>query len=119
VLEVRWFWHSGGPDGKLLRLHGAVVMSWLIDRPATQNTSRFKLFATGLPRGNWGCTFDGQGTSTTGGSGRRLTKPSSTANGDDVADDYVTVCDRWFRRPGDLPRVRVWSGRATRKATSS
>jgi hypothetical protein len=80
------------PDGKLLccTRRGDV---WLIPNPlaADPNAVEFKLFATGLHEA-LGLLVDGQDVYV-------VQRPELTRlvdrDGDDVADEYLTVCDRW------------------------
>jgi hypothetical protein len=81
------------PDGKLLACtrRGEV---WLISNPMSRDASkiRYKLFAAGLHE-PLGLSVDGQ-HSVYVVQRPELTKLTDT-NGDDVADLYETVCDKW------------------------
>src|SRR5262245_23256551 len=80
------------PDGKLLccTRRGDV---WLISNPDADKPEqvKYKLFATGLHE-PLGLLVDGKDVFV-------VQRPELTqlvdTNGDDVADEYVTVCDRW------------------------
>jgi hypothetical protein len=80
------------PDGKLLACtrRGDV---WLISNPDAENPAyvEYKRFATGLHEA-LGLHVDGKDVYV-------VQRPELTKlvdrDGDDVADDYVTVCDRW------------------------
>src|SRR5262249_21927578 len=78
------------PDGKLLACtrRGEV---WLIAHPDDPNRTTYKLFATGLHEA-LGLLVDGKDV-------YAVQRPELTKlidrDGDDVADEYVTVCDRW------------------------
>jgi hypothetical protein len=80
------------PDGKLLACtrRGEV---WLISHPEADDPAevRYKLFATGLHEA-LGLLVDGKDVYV-------VQRPELTKlvdrDGDDVADEYVTVCDRW------------------------
>ncbi len=80
------------PDGKLLccTRRGDV---WLISNPYADKPDRvqYKLFATGLHE-PLGLLLDGKDVFVV--QRPELTKLVDT-NGDDVADEYVTVCDKW------------------------
>ena len=80
------------PDGKLLACtrRGEV---WLISNPNADDPTdvKFKLFATGLHEA-LGLNVDGKDVYV-------VQRPELTKlvakNGDDVATEYVTVCDKW------------------------
>jgi hypothetical protein len=80
------------PDGKLLACtrRGEV---WLIDHPESDDPTRvkFKLFATGL--------HEALGLYVEGKDVYCVQRPELTKlvdrDGDDVADEYTTVCDQW------------------------
>src|ERR1700676_1479476 len=80
------------PDGKLLACtrRGEV---WLIDKPNADNPDdvKFKLFASGLHEA-LGLDVDGKDVYV-------VQRPELTKlvdrDGDDVVDEYVTVCDKW------------------------
>jgi hypothetical protein len=80
------------PDGKLLACtrRGEV---WLIGHPDAEDPAKvkYKLFATGLHE-PLGLLVDGKDVYVT--QRPELTKLVDT-NGDDVADEYITVCDKW------------------------
>jgi hypothetical protein len=80
------------PDGKLLACtrRGEV---WLITHPEADKPEKvaFKLFATGLHEA-LGLLVDGKAIYVT--QRPELTKLVDR-DGDDVADDYITVCDKW------------------------
>ncbi len=81
------------PDGKLLACtrRGEV---WLISNPNAEDLTKvqYKLFATGLHEA-LGLLVDGKRTVYVVHR-PELTKLVDT-NGDDVADEYVTICDKW------------------------
>src|SRR5437867_3297852 len=80
------------PDGKLLACtrRGEV---WLIENPDSDDPQKvkFKLFATGL--------HEALGLHVEGNSVYCVQRPELTKlvdrDGDDVADEYITVCDKW------------------------
>jgi hypothetical protein len=80
------------PDGKLLACtrRGEV---WLIDKPNADNPAdvKFKLFASGLHEA-LGLNVDGKDVYV-------VQRPELTKlidkDGDDVADEYQTICDKW------------------------
>src|SRR5262249_17064590 len=80
------------PDGKLLACtrRGDV---WLISNPGAEDPAevKFKLFPTGLPEAV-GLYVEGKDVYV-------VQRPELTKlvdrDGDDVADDYITVCDKW------------------------
>ncbi|HVS36714.1 MAG TPA: hypothetical protein VMS17_14230, partial [Gemmataceae bacterium] len=80
------------PDGKLLACtrRGEV---WLIEHPESEDADKmkFKLFASGLHEA-LGLCVDGKDVYV-------VQRPELTklvdADGDDVADEYQTVCDKW------------------------
>jgi hypothetical protein len=80
------------PDGKLLACtrRGEV---WLISNPNSDDPDKikFKLFATGLHEA-LGLHVDGKDVYVT--QRPELTKLVDR-DGDDVADEYITVCDKW------------------------
>ncbi len=80
------------PDGKLLACtrRGEV---WLIDHPESEDpdTMKFKLFASGLHEA-LGLCVNGKDVYVV--QRPELTKLVDT-NGDDVADEYQTICDKW------------------------
>src|SRR5437867_9531718 len=80
------------PDGKLLACtrRGEV---WLIENPDSQDPQKckFKLFATGLHEA-LGLYVEGKDVYCV--QRPELTKLVDT-DGDDVADEYITVCDKW------------------------
>ena len=80
------------PDGKLLACtrRGEV---WLIDHPESEDPDKmkFKLFANGLHEA-LGLCVDGKDVYVV--QRPELTKLVDT-DGDDVADEYQTVCDKW------------------------
>src|SRR5437879_13840887 len=80
------------PDGKLLACtrRGEV---WLISNPNAEDPAqvKYKLFATGLHEA-LGLVVDGKDVYVT--QRPELTRLTDR-DGDDVADDYVTVCDKW------------------------
>jgi glucose/arabinose dehydrogenase len=90
VLEVGGL--AARADGKLLACtrRGEV---WLISNPNTDNPAdvKYKLFATGLHEA-LGMVLDGKDVYV-------CQRPELTKlidrDGDDVADEYVTVCDKW------------------------
>jgi hypothetical protein len=77
------------PDGKLLccTRRGEV---WLIENPESENP-KYKLFATGL--------HEPLGLHVEGKDVYVVQRPELTKlvdkDGDDVADDYITICDAW------------------------
>jgi hypothetical protein len=81
------------PDGKLLACtrRGEV---WLISNPNSEDLAqvRYKLFATGLHE-PLGLVVEGK-NSVYVVQRPELTKLVDT-DGDDVADEYITVCDKW------------------------
>src|SRR6266481_6109583 len=80
------------PDGKLLACtrRGEV---WLISNPNAEDPAqvKYKLLATGLHEA-LGLVVDGKDVYVT--QRPELTKLTDR-DGDDVADDYITVCDKW------------------------
>jgi glucose/arabinose dehydrogenase len=78
------------PDGKLLACtrRGEI---WLIENPESETKANFKLFATGL--------HEALGLYVEGKDVYCVQRPELTRirdiDGDDVADEYTTICDKW------------------------